>query len=129
MSALRPTNTCSIYVGGVDDRIAVVRLVESAVNGTSSKTLVTSPEGVEIDITTNEHNPKFEAVPPAESDFLFWPYIIDLDVDEKRGVLLVTSILRKLWSEGLSAVAACSFEERLPRSGGYRAGQLVLTDE
>ncbi len=75
------------------------------------------------------NDPNFEPVPPAETDFGFWPFIIDLDVDEERGVPLVAAILRDLWNQDLWAVAACSFEEKLPRSGGYRAGQLILTDE
>ena len=31
------------------------------------------------------------------------------------GVPLVAAILRDLWNKGLWAVAACSFEEKLPR--------------
>lgn len=129
MSGGGVTDSCEVFVKGVPDKAALVHLVESAVTGSSNRSLITSDSGIEIDVTTNSHNPKFEAVPPAESDFVFWPYIVGLEVDEEQGVELVTSILRKLWGEGLSAVAACSFEHRLPRSGGYKDGRLILADE
>ena len=86
-------------------------------------------DGIDIHVGTNSSNPKFEAVPPDPSDFVWWPYLIDLEVDERRGVPLVTSILRQLWDNGVSAVAACNFGGQLPRSGGYHAGRLILTDE
>ena len=69
-------------------------------------------------------------MPPKETDFTtFWPFVIDLEVDEERGAPLVAAILHELWSHGLWAVAACSFEARLPRSGCCRDGQLLLCDE
>jgi len=128
---------CGIYVAGVADTGALAALIEAAVdgrldgfsaipNGTRS---VISKDGIEIDVGTNSTNPRFEAVPPDPSNWLFWPYIIDLDVDEHRGVPLVRSILRQLWSNGVLAVAACDFEDQLPRSGGYDAERLILTDD
>ena len=123
------TDWCEIDVKGPEDLSALVVLVTSAVHGRPAGTSITSPEGVEIDVGTNSTNPKFEAVPPDEADFLFWPFVIELHIDEEHGVPLVAAILRKLWNEDLWAVAARSFEAKLPRSGGYRAGRLILADE
>lgn len=120
---------CMIYVKGAEDVSALVALVASAARGQSDGTSVTSPDGVEIYVGTNSTNPKFQPVPPPETDFTFWPFVIELDVDEERDIPLVAAILRALWNHELWAVAACSFEARLPRSGGYRAGQLILADE
>ena len=50
-------------------------------------------------VGTNSTNPNFEPVPPAETDYGFWPFLIDLDVDEERGVPLVAAILRDLWNK------------------------------
>lgn len=126
---LTASDWCEIYVRGAEDVCVLVPIVASAVGGQPRGTSITAPEGIEIDVGTNATNPKFERVRPEETDFVFWPFIIDLEVDEERGVPLVGAILRELWSRDLWAVAACSFEEKLPRSGGYRDGQLNLTDE
>jgi len=121
---------CSIYVTRTKDGPALVRVVASATRGRVDPAgLITSFEGVEIEVGTNSSNPGFERVRPDETDFTYWPWVIDLEVDEERGVPLVAAILRELWSHDLWAVAACSFEEKLPRSGGYRDGQLILADE
>ena len=55
--------------------------------------------------------------------------MLELDVSERDGVPLVSAILRGLWDADISAVAACTFEHRLPRSGGYRDGRLIMSDE
>ena len=118
-----------IYVKGAADVSALVALVAAATGGQADGTSVMSEDGVEIYVGTNSTNPRFEPVPPAETDFVFWPFVIDLDVDDDGDVPVVAAILRDLWNQGLQAVAACSFEEKLPRSGGYRDGRLILADE
>ena len=120
---------CTIYVSGADDVCMLVPVVASAARGHIGGTSITSAEGIEIDVGTNSTNPRFERVRPEETDFVFWPFVIELDVDDERGVPLVAAILHELWSHDLWAVAACSFEAKLPRSGGYRDGRLILTDE
>ena len=120
---------CEIYVKGAEDVSALVALVATAAGGKSDGRSVMSPEGVEIYVVRNSTNPKFEPVPPSDTDFVFWPFVIDMEVDEERGVPLVAAVLRTLWTHGLWAVAACSFEARLPRSGGFSSGRLILEDD
>ena len=123
-----PSDWCEIFVDGVEDVRALVPLVSTAAHGRIDDTSVTSAEGIDIYVGTNSTNPRFARVPP-KTDFNVWPFVIDLGVDEERGIPLVTAMLRKLWNRDLRAGAVCSFEEKLPRSGGYRDGQLILTDD
>jgi hypothetical protein len=121
---------CVVYVTGVESAEALAELVAASTAGIVDGSHVTAPGGIEIDATTNDSNPKFLAHPPDESDFTWWPYLLEIDeVTERDGVPLVSAILRGLWSAGISAVAACSFEHRLPRSGGWRDGRLITSDE
>jgi hypothetical protein len=120
---------CVIYVTGVEGPDALAEAVAAFTSGTADGPFVTTPGGVEIDATTNSSKPKFERTLSHETDFTSWPYRLELDVSESEGVPLVTAILSGLWGAGISAVAACDFEDRLPRSGGYRDGRLITSDD
>ncbi|WP_379346705.1 hypothetical protein [Paenibacillus sp. GCM10027629] len=37
----------------------------------------------------------------------------------QRYIMSISLLLESLWASGLNAVAACNFEELLPRKGGY----------
>ena len=120
---------CVVSVKGVENTDALAEVVAASIGGVADGPFITTPGGVEIYATTNSSNPKFEAEPPDETDFTWWPYMLELDVSEREGVPLVGAILRGLWDADISAVAACNFEHRLPRSGGYRDGRLIMSDE
>ena len=120
---------CVISVKGVENTDALAEVVAASIDGVADGPFITTPGGVEIDATTNASNPKFEAEPADETDFTWWPYRLELDVSEREGVPLISAILRGLWDADISAVAACTFEHRLPRSGGYRDGRLITSDE
>ena len=55
--------------------------------------------------------------------FLYYRYFLDIDpvqdVDEADYVASVATLLTQLWQSEYKAVAACDFEDRLPRKGGY----------
>jgi hypothetical protein len=120
---------CVVYVNGVESVDVLAELVAASTGGIRDGSSVTTRGGVEIYAATNSSNPRFEAEPPDETDFTWWPFLLELDVSEREGVPLVSAILRGLWAVGISAVAACSFEHLLPRSGGYRDGRLITSDE
>ena len=42
-----------------------------------------------------------------------------LPVNTPSRYALVDRLLNRLWSQGLPAVAACDYENELPRAGGY----------
>ncbi len=56
--------------------------------------------------------------------FIYFRYLIDLYMDEdlplSERVRLTAAVLDRLWDERFPAVAACSYEKRLPLGGGYQ---------
>jgi hypothetical protein len=74
-----------------------------------------------IDVKRNED---FDAIRSSEPDgFLYYRYYLDVDAvpgqQRVAQVALVAQILERLWEHGYAAVAACNFEDELPRRGGY----------
>ena len=56
--------------------------------------------------------------------FIYFRYTLDLfmsDATVARQAAVVTRLLKRLWEWGFPAVAACAYEERLPKRGGYRS--------
>ena len=54
-----------------------------------------------------------------ETDFLFWPVLVEVDSDGAPAVVeLATTILTQLWNHGFPTVAACDYEDELPWRGG-----------
>ena len=61
----------------------------------------------------------------SESDgFLFYPYFMDIEGVPNVTKLVFTKaigeVLEALWAKNIKAVAACDFEEELPRKGGLK---------
>lgn len=55
--------------------------------------------------------------------FVYFRYTLDLympDAPITRQAAIVTRLLKRLWEWGFPAVAACAFEDRLPKRGGYQ---------
>lgn len=56
-----------------------------------------------------------------ENGFLFYPYLLEVDALPEQTIeeqiALVSALLELLWAQQFNAVAACDFEDRLPRSG------------
>ncbi len=65
---------------------------------------------------------------PADG-FLCYRHIIDVDplgeISREDYVVAVGKLLEQLWAANFGAVAACDFEEELPRSGGAKDGRLI----
>lgn len=56
--------------------------------------------------------------------FVYFRYTLDLFMSGAtvaRQAAVVTRLLKRLWEWGFPAVAACAYEERLPKRGGYRS--------
>ncbi|MGG8365016.1 hypothetical protein ACQ88H_00010 [Streptomyces lividans] len=54
-------------------------------------------------------------------DFLEWPTVLECEASEgtrAEVVQAVTAVLEALWHGGFKAVAACDFEDGLPRAAG-----------
>ncbi|HEX5156555.1 MAG TPA: hypothetical protein VFW17_05005 [Ktedonobacterales bacterium] len=73
-------------------------------------------------------NDEFDIIRRNEPDsFLYYRCYLDIDAvpSQPRAdqISLVTQILECLWKHGYAAVAACDFEDELPRRGGYNPGK------
>lgn len=56
--------------------------------------------------------------------FIYFHYTLDLYMSGAplaRQAAIVTRLLKRLWDWGVPAVAACAFEDRLPKRGGYKS--------
>ncbi|MDQ0917060.1 1,4-dihydroxy-6-naphthoate synthase [Paenibacillus sp. V4I5] len=70
-------------------------------------------------------NDDFDAIKRLDfpDGFLFSRYYLEVEPNEKFNphsyVASISLLLECLWTKGFKAVAACDFEELLPRKGGY----------
>lgn len=56
--------------------------------------------------------------------FVYFRYMLDLymsDAPVERKAAITTRLLERLWDWGYPAVAACTYEDRLPERGGYKS--------
>jgi hypothetical protein len=56
--------------------------------------------------------------------FIYFRYTLDLYMTNApftRQAAIVTRLLKHLWDWGYPAVAACAYEDRLPKRGGYKS--------
>jgi hypothetical protein len=112
---------CQIYIDTGWPRATLIERLSSMTAGMAELRTVTSSL-LEIDVVDNED---FETGKSnAAGSFLHYRFYLDIeprdDVDEDGYVKAVGEILEGLWGDGLAAVAACDFEQRLPRGGGIR---------
>ena len=80
---------------------------------------------IAIDVRRNDG---FDIIRRNDPDgFLYYRYYLDIDAvpgqQRVAQVALVEQILECLWEHGYAAVAACDFEDELPRHGGYNPGR------
>lgn len=61
-----------------------------------------------------------------EDGFLYYRWFLDIEpkpnITPEEYIAAVGSLLCVLWRAGCKAVAACDFEDELPRRGGYGSG-------
>ncbi len=63
--------------------------------------------------------------------FVYFRYTLDLylnDAPVERQAMIVSRLLKALWNWGFPAVAACAFEARLPKHGGYQSETIPWPD-
>jgi hypothetical protein len=111
---------CKLFVETQLDRAALVRFVAQTVTGTENRSTIVSPWS-EVDVRNNDDYDEDRAADPHDG-FLFYRYYLDIepveDADPGEYILSIAQLLEALWKSGAKAVAACDFEEELPRKGG-----------
>jgi hypothetical protein len=113
---------CKIYVDANIPRDELIRIVARLLGGTIDRTTVSTSYS-ELDIMKNEDFD--ETLRKTFPDgFLHFRYYVDIESlpGQQRAaqIALVANLLEHLWSLGFQAVAACDYEEQLPRRGGYK---------
>ena len=111
---------CKIYVNGILAREDLLQLVSRAVSGPVEYDTVHAA-GTDIYVGANDDDDALRAREP--DGFVYYPYYLDVIAlpGQRRNdhIALVANLLWLLWAAKLDAVAACDFEEELPRRGGY----------
>mgnify|MGYP000959024936 CR=1 FL=1 len=75
----------------------------------------------ELDVRKNDDfkTPQELRSKDPEDAFLFWKYYIDIEPKEGTSsqayISMISQLLLDLWAQGVDAVAACSFEDQLPK--------------
>jgi hypothetical protein len=116
---------CKVFLDCDINQERLIQLMATLIDGRiESKTV--SNDHCEIDIKKNEdfHEIQRHDYPDG---FLYYLYYLDIEPCEEvtfsSYLDIITNLLEQLWSKGYQAVAACDFEEELPRKGGYKWGK------
>ncbi len=115
---------CKILVQTDHDRAWLLEQVCRVVGGSPSDWSAIF-DGGEIEVRNNEDadSARFASRPDG---FLFSRYALESEptqgTDSDAYIKTIGHLLDALWTAGCGAVAACDFESRLPRSGGFRCG-------
>lgn len=118
---------CEIFVNtdrsidALEQLIAAV--LDAAVERHGFATTIVGP-GYDLDVHRNERVlASADSQPQQTHDFVAWPYYLEIDATAEQTrpaqIALIARLLLGLWEAGLGAVAACDFEDELPRRGGY----------
>lgn len=114
---------CKVYVDSQAEKGHLLDLLARITSGSIKMRTVASPE-LQIDLVVNEDFDEAKRL-SKENQFLFYRYYLDIEPTEgvalEQYVQSVGSLLEGLWQSGCKAVAACDFESKLPRSGGYNS--------
>lgn len=114
---------CKIYVNANCDRQELIERIAKYVAGDVDMNTV-STLVLEIDIRKNED---FNGITNAIDSDSFLHFKFYLDVVPKNECVnikfykrTISELLEHFWADNNVAVAACDFEEELPKGGGYR---------
>jgi hypothetical protein len=112
----------SVYVQSQLGKSELLRLISETLGGQYDKNSMTTFQ-MDIYVDENEQYDQ-EKIKQFPGGFVYFRYILDVDqsdVGEDRIYLeQLSQVLVFLWSIDTPAVAACDFEEQLPKKGGHR---------
>lgn len=114
---------CKIYVDTPLSTDELREVISATVSGSTNGGSIALP-GYEIDVVENaDFDDAQRTVFP--DGFVYFRHLIEVyAVPQQAGLdedVLVTTLLNKLWSADMPAIAACDFEEKLPHKGGYKS--------
>jgi hypothetical protein len=113
---------CKIFLDCDINQDQLIQLIATLIDGQAEFKTV-SNDHCEIDVEKNEdfHDIQRHDYPDG---FLYYSYHLDIEPYEEvifsSYLAVIANLLEQIWSKGYQAVAACDFEEDLPRKGGYK---------
>ena len=111
---------CKIFVDGVRDASELSGWLALAITGDRTEDGVQAPL-VEMLVEDNKDADAI-AKQTLPSGFLFFDHFVEVyfapRADHDHRVREVSRVLEDLWGRDLAAVAACDYEDELPRQGG-----------
>lgn len=111
---------CKIYINTAHSRGAVLEFLSKIVSGVICHRRTVASRYLDLDVVVN----KSFSVPGLnnEDEFLSYPIYLDVEPNSRASaieyIVAVSELLQGLWAAGFDAVAACDFEDKLPRRGG-----------
>lgn len=113
---------CKIFIDTDEEREKVLNSIKDIDSGVIERWTIVS-ESMEIDLRKNEDFNK-NGIARKEDDFIYSRYYLDIEpkenIDQEEYIFGIAILLENLWSIGYKVIAACDFENELPRKGGYR---------
>lgn len=113
---------CSIFVDFSGTREDFLQLLLTITGGHRDSSLVLGSVA-DLSTVSNDESDSSRIDDPVEG-FLFYRYKVEIEPLRGAGrseyIIFISHLLEALWTAGCRAVAACDFEDELPRSGGYK---------
>lgn len=113
---------CKVFIDTNEERISLLSCIKDIVLGTTERWTIDS-NSMELELRKNDdfnESLRFEK----QDGFLYSRYYIEIEpidhIKQEQYISSVSMLLENLWALGYKAVAACDFENELPRKGGYR---------
>ena len=116
---------CKIFIDTDKEKETVTDLISTITSG-KKEMFGISMESMDIDVRRNEDFNETKRT-EKQDGFLYSRFYIDVEpksnIKQDAYISNVATLLEKLWSMEFKAIAACDFEEELPRKGGYNYGK------
>lgn len=113
---------CKVFIDTNEERLGLLSSIKDVVLGTTERWTITS-NSMELELRKNDdfnESLRFEK----QDGFLYSRYYIEIepiaDTKQEQYISSVSMLLENLWALGYKVVAACDFENELPRKGDYR---------
>ncbi|WP_227793486.1 1,4-dihydroxy-6-naphthoate synthase [Paenibacillus guangzhouensis] len=113
---------CKIFIDTDEQYEYLYHLINKLVNGNAETRRDIKNETLVLSLVKNDD---FDAIQRLDfpDGFLHSRYYLEVEpngnFEFQRYIMSISLLLESLWTSGLNAVAACDFEELLPRKGGY----------
>ena len=120
---------CEVFVESDLTEADLTSLIRKLVNGEQKRWSIQS-DLCEIEV---QRNKRIMQPASGERSFVNFPYYLDIfptppaRTNRSGYVEAVGKLLEGLWGLGYDAVAACDFEDELPRFGGYNSEERPRT--